>query len=161
MPKQAINFRDIEEKDKEEIFYLFKDENDHKIENTSYSMLGLNKLNEDKLYTRMINAGAQVIVASGKVVGIIEVVPYDEDALELRIAIIIGLRETIEEDEWSDVVDRYIIAILKKYGVKRIIMEVSKKGDKTITYLLDSGFRVISTINDSISLEFDYTKFNQ
>lgn len=157
-----ITFRKAEKKDKKDIYGLFhadKKSGVH-IENSSFAMLGLETMNEDQLIERMIKCETEVVFRNKQeFLGIIEIVPYSDDALELRSAnYIFGNIDPVDSEAATQ---EYIIGALKIHGAKRIILEVSKENNIMITHLLGAGYRVISTINNTITFEFDFSKFNQ
>lgn len=156
---QKIKIREIKSKDKPNIFKVFRKDAEH-VENYSYSMLGLSELNENDLYERMVKAGAVVIeLNETKFLGIIEVVPYEYGALEVRSALLIT--NELEMSEIQRSTKEFIINTLQTNGAKRIITEVSVKSDVIIGYLIKSGYKVVSIINDTMTMEFDYSIFNK
>lgn len=154
-----VNIRKVEEKDKKflhEIIGL----DDSKVEKASFNMLGLELLNQDELLARMIKADARIFDVDGKYpFAVIEVVPYEKDTLEVRM---ISLINKTGEDRISQITtEKFIIDLLEEHGAKRVIMEVSLKSSVIIKNLIASGYRVISIINETVTLEFDYTNLNK
>lgn len=160
MPANKISFRPLEEKDKKDIYAIFHPSEGVQVEKQGYLMLGLEEMSEDKLYERMIKSGTEAMVRNDtEFIGLIETTPYSDDALEIKTAAIINETIDVKESELSS--QKYIIKALKKYGAKRMVLEVSKDNNFVIKHLLASGYKVISTINNTITFEFDFSKFNK
>ncbi|QHX36233.1 hypothetical protein STIUS_v1c06790 [Spiroplasma sp. TIUS-1] len=158
--QNKISFSKVEQKYKKDIYSLFHPSEEMVIEKSAYSMLGLEEMDEDQLFERMISSKTELILKdNSQFVGLIETIPYKEDALEIRIASIIYEDANVKETEAAT--QKYIIKALKKHGAKRMILEVSKDNNLMIEHLLGSGYKVISTINNSITFEFDFSKFNK
>ncbi|QHX36232.1 hypothetical protein STIUS_v1c06780 [Spiroplasma sp. TIUS-1] len=155
---RKVNIRKIEQKDKKFIYEIFKMSED-KVEKASYQMLGLELLNEDDIFSRMVQSDARILeLDEKKPFAIIESAPYESDALEIRMVVL----KSNQDDEFvpKQATEKLIIEVLKQYGTKRVIMEISLKSDLIINSLIKSGFRAIFVINDTITLEFDYNHFN-
>ncbi|WP_338983475.1 hypothetical protein [Spiroplasma endosymbiont of Othius punctulatus] len=156
--KNKITYRKVEEQDKKDLFNIFHEDNSD-IVRFSYSMLGLDKLTDIELLERMIKVDAEIILREGKFLGVIETTPYDSDSIEIRLAM--EKFDHVDQRESEAATEKFILKQLEKHGVSRIIIEVHKQFDLAIKHLLSAGYKVVSTINDAVTFEFDFKKLNK
>ncbi|WP_338983473.1 hypothetical protein [Spiroplasma endosymbiont of Othius punctulatus] len=158
MGTHKITFRKLVESDKKNLSGLFGKSS--KADTSAYAIFELDQLSEDDLFKRMANLNVEVITRDDSLfLGIIEMVPYENNGLELRTVVIQD--DNIDPKESEIATEKYIIKALKKHGATRIIISIEKTQDATINHLLSSGYKVVSTINNIITFEFDFGKFNK